>query len=293
ASTDNINFGGNVGDPGVTRIPQIRYTMPLGGWGIPGAFSVSAEAPETDGWTPGAGLIGSDAVAVAPAAFFNPFKSPSPDFTAAWYIPQPWGHMDFSAVIRPILEVKDGAFVDRQYTGYGVHFGGSVRPAWFGWARDYITWQFTYGDGIGRYMGGNTTEFSLVTNYPAAAPASAAAAANIIVKPTVSWGGNTGYQHRWTPTLRSNISAGILHHDISNVGNAAAGFVCPARSAAALAGTGGCGLNKELVSAELNLIWNPVPFADIGIEYFHGHRLVLSNLKGDVNGLISRFKVNF
>jgi len=50
---------------------------------------------------------------------------------------------------------------------------------------------------------------------------------------------------------------------------------------------------QELISTELNLIWNPVPFADIGIEYFHGHRLVLSNLKGDVNGVISRFRVNF
>jgi hypothetical protein len=292
ASTDNINFGGNVGDPGVTRIPQIRYTMPLAGWGIAGAFSVSAEAPETDGWTIGGGLIGADATAVAPAAFFNPFKSPSPDFTMAWYIPQPWGHMDFSAVVRPVLEIKDGAFIDRQYTGYGFHFGGDVKPGWFGWARDDITWQFTYGDGIGRYMGGNTSEFSLVSNFGAAAPATAAAAANILVKPTVSWGGNTGYQHRWTPTLRSNISAGIMHHDISNVGNAAAGFVCPTRAAAST-GAGGCGLNKELISSEINLIWNPVPFADIGIEYFHGHRLVLSNLKGDVNGVISRFRVNF
>lgn len=34
---------------------------------------------------------------------------------------------------------------------------------------------------------------------------------------------------------------------------------------------------------------NPVPFADVGIEYFDGHRLVLSNLKGDVNSIISRF----
>jgi hypothetical protein len=288
--TENINFGGNVGNSGVTRIPQIRYTMPLAGWGIPGAFSVSAEAPETDGWTIGAGLVGSDATPAA--GVVNPFKSPSPDFTMAWYIPQPWGHMDFSAVIRPTLEMKDGNFIDRQYTGYGVHFSGDVKPHWFGWDRDYITWQFTYGDGIGRYLGGNTSEFAMATNFGAGAPASAAAAANILSKTTVSWGGNTGYQHRWTPTLRSNISAGIQHHDISNVGNAAAGFVCPTRAAASI-GASGCGLNKELISTELNLIWNPVPFADIGIEYFHGHRLVLSNLKGDVNGVISRFRVNF
>ena len=71
------------------------------------------------------------------------------------------------------------------------------------------------------------------------------------------------------------------------------GFVCQGRTAAALAGTGNCGLNKEFTTAEVNLIWNPVPFADVGVEYFHGHRLVLSNLKGDVNGIISRFRVNF
>ena len=60
-----------------------------------------------------------------------------------------------------------------------------------------------------------------------------------------------------------------------------------------MAGAGNCGLNKELLASEVNLIWNPVPFADVGVEYFWGHRLVLSNLKGDVNGVISRFRVNF
>ena len=306
ASTDNINFGGNVGDPGVTRITQVRYTQPLAAWGFPGAFSVSAEAPETDGVV-AAGLFSSDSTSQNPAfttcavagaagatcalgAVVNPFKTPAPDLTAAWYIPQPWGHMDFSAVLRPTLQVKDGQFVDRTFTGYGVHFGGDVKPHWFGWDKDGITWQFVWGDGIGRYMGGNSTEFSLITNYPAATIATAAAAKALRVRTTVSWGGNTSYQHWWTPTLRSNISAGILHHDINNLGGAF-GFVCS--GAAKFSGAGNCGLNKELISSEVNLIWNPVPFGDIGIEYFHGHRLVLSNLKGDVNGLISRFRINF
>jgi hypothetical protein len=43
-------------------------------------------------------------------------------------------------------------------------------------------------------------------------------------------------------------------------------------------------------SAERN--WNPVPFGDIDIEYLWGHR-VLSNLKRDVSGLISRFRMSF
>ena len=47
ANAEILDFGGNVGDPGVVRIPQIRYTQPLG-WGWGGALSFSAETPETD-----------------------------------------------------------------------------------------------------------------------------------------------------------------------------------------------------------------------------------------------------
>src|SRR5262249_50643318 len=152
-------------------------------------------------------------------------------------------------------------------------------------------WQFTYGNGLGRYMSGNTSEFALVTNYPVLAPTSAAAAANVLIRPTVSWGGNVSYQHRWNPTMRSNIGFGIINHDITNVGNPAIGFVCS--GAARFSGGGGCGLNKRLIGTEVNFIWNPVPFADVGVEYYWGHRTVLANLKGDVNGIISRFRVNF
>jgi hypothetical protein len=110
------------------------------------------------------------------------------------------------------------------------------------------------------------------------------------VRTTVEWGGELGYQHRWTPTLRSNINAGISHHDISNLGGPA-GFVCA--GAARTTGAGGCGLNKEIVTSHLNLIWSPVPFVDVGVEYMYGHRLVLANLKGDENVLISKFAVKF
>src|SRR5437764_7085347 len=73
-----LEFGGHVGSPGVPRIPQIRYTQPLAPWALPGAVSASAEAPETEGRLSGVGIVGSDAVAVAPAAFLNPFKTPAP-----------------------------------------------------------------------------------------------------------------------------------------------------------------------------------------------------------------------
>src|SRR5437764_826070 len=103
--SENINFGGVSGNAGVTRLPQVRYTMPLAPYGWLGAFSVSAEAPETDGVTV-AGLFASDATSQNPtftctaitvgpagglpvgatacatlASAANPFKPPSPDFT--------------------------------------------------------------------------------------------------------------------------------------------------------------------------------------------------------------------
>ena len=143
-----------------------------------------------------------------------------------------------------------------------------------------------------------------MTNYPAAIPATAGAAGNVLIKPTVGWGGNVGYRHLWLPNLRSTISAGVLHHDIpTNLrtitpagSTTAVSAVCsnsgPSPTAANI-GSGGCGLNKELVNAHVNLIWNPVPFADLGIEYTWAHRVVVSNLKGDLNALITRFRVQF
>ncbi|HWB51703.1 MAG TPA: DcaP family trimeric outer membrane transporter, partial [Stellaceae bacterium] len=44
ANAEVIDFGGNVGEPGHVRVPQVRYTMPAY-WGS--SFSVSAETPET------------------------------------------------------------------------------------------------------------------------------------------------------------------------------------------------------------------------------------------------------
>src|SRR5580704_19493321 len=57
ANAETLDFGGNVGEPGHVRVPQVRYTV-----GVPfgGSFSVSAETAETDIGT-GAGVEGSDA----------------------------------------------------------------------------------------------------------------------------------------------------------------------------------------------------------------------------------------
>jgi hypothetical protein len=47
-------------------------------------------------------------------------------------LPQPWGHIDVSGVLRPGIDVTDGHFFDKQYIGYGGHIGIDVKPGWLG-----------------------------------------------------------------------------------------------------------------------------------------------------------------
>ena len=162
----------------------------------------------------------------------NPAKATAPDLTAAYYIPQPWGHLDFSAVLRPGIDVDDGKYFARDYIGYGGHIGIDFKPGWFGWAKDDFILQFEGGDTIGSYVN-QSGNFDLATNYglPATSatnptgtnaiggtyggfngPTTAASAAAIIFKPTQEMGGELGYQHWWTDNLRSNINAGFNAH---------------------------------------------------------------------------------
>src|SRR5215472_16409863 len=80
ANAEVIDFGGNVGEPGRVRVPQVRYTMPAW-WG--GSFSVSAETPETIIATP-VGLEASDAGVVPTLTTSCPLSAagaPTPSVT--------------------------------------------------------------------------------------------------------------------------------------------------------------------------------------------------------------------
>ena len=335
ADPPQLEFGGQVGSPGISKIPQIRYTQPLVPYGFPGALSVSVEAPETDSWTAGQGQVatdnGANPTAASPALTctsatsaalgttttcsipgnlpaVNPTKSPAPDLTAAWYVPQPWGHLDMSLVYRPTLQFKDGRFVDQTMSGYGGQISGDVKPGWFGWAKDDITFHMVAGEGIGRYVGANISMVDIVSNYPVLSPTDQLTGSLVKLKTVTAFGGNASYRHWWTDSIRTYAAAGIQHMDLPNnlrtipvsaagavgIGTNGINPVCPGGiNAARLGGNGGCGLNRELVSASFGTVWSPVSFVDVGMEYAYGHRLVLSGLKGDINAAVGRIVVRF
>jgi hypothetical protein len=143
ADTESMEFGGSMGTTGGYRIPQVRYTL-AGPYGS--AWSVSAEQPTSSVLTPG-GIVSSDTntsgtvlVGTLPnisticngvpctgagTAITDPGRTIAPVLTAASYWAQPWGHVDFAALLNP-LNFNDGKYIDRTYLGYGGHFSGDV-----------------------------------------------------------------------------------------------------------------------------------------------------------------------
>jgi hypothetical protein len=317
ADTESMEFGGAAGSTGGYRVPQVRYTL-AGPYGS--AFSVSAEQPTTGLIVP-SGTISNDQLLsgaaaqqggantpiapLIPATGFcngvpcigtgivagtttqaNPAQVFAPVLTAASYWAQPWGHVDFAGVLVP-NRINDGKFVDRTFLGYGGHVAGDVKPGWFGWVKDDFLFSFVAGEGIGNYSsGGLSTAFNEATNFSIATACATptptctglAAASNILVSQIFAYSANGGYQHWWTPNLRTTIAAGVAHQDVNSR------LIGPTEANAA---------NKEIWNAFVNLVWNPVAFITTGVQYMYGHRVVVSNAKGNENVLIGKFRVAF
>jgi Porin subfamily len=305
ADTESMEFGGAMGSTGGQRIPQIRYTIatPFGG-----ALSVSAENPTVAVTTPAGlltndsnvgGLPGGPGTATIPAicngvpctgagtqvqgAIAKPI---APNLTIANYWAQPWGHVDFAGVLVP-MQFNDGHFISREYLGYGGHFSGDVKPGWFGLAKDDFLFSFVAGEGIGSYLaGGWSNSTAMASNFtvatacatPVAGCQGGLAASNVLFKPVFQYSANGGYQHWWTPNLRSTIAAGIAHQDVNSQ------LIGPAQSST---------FTKEQWNAFANLVWNPVAFITTGVQYMYGTRVVVANGKGHENVLIAKWRVAF
>jgi hypothetical protein len=316
AQPELFDFGGDFAF-GYARAPQFGYKMPLPWLGA--TFFAGAVYPtttldtaagqistDTAGGTFGTVLPATGAGAVTGLAV-NPTKSTFPDanFVLNWQ--QPWGHLQLGAVVQD-LEMDDGALISKQYIGYGGGVSGDVKPLWFGWMKDDLTFGAYAGDGLDRYatdgtgtapvgaaglatnfggpglygqaaVPGSVSPLGIVLPGVAAGPLTPAAAAMIRAATISVWSGQASYQHWWSPVLRSTASFSVVHWNVPTnlVGKSAATF----------------NMNEELVSSHLNLIWSPVAFIDTGIEYTYGHRMTIFNAKGDENAIDLAFKVKF
>jgi hypothetical protein len=306
ADTESMEFGGAMGSTGGQRIPQVRYTL-AGPWGS--AFSVSAESPWTSMQTP-AGILSSDSnvgglpggpgaptpigticngvpcTGAGTAIQGNIARNSAPNLTAASYWAQPWGHVDFAGLLR-FLDVNDGRYISKKFIGYGGHVSGDVKPGWFGWNKDDFLFSFVAGEAIGGYSsGGWSLAVPLATNFtvttacanPQPGCIGGNAASNVLFDTVFGYSANGGYQHWWTPNLRSTIAAGIAHQDINSQ------LIGPNQASST---------SKEQWNAFVNLVWNPVAFITTGVEYMYGKRIVVANGKGQEQVLIGKWRVAF
>jgi hypothetical protein len=280
--------------------PSPNYAGPFGSFftdtnQIPGIASCSAlTTPAITTTATGTAVIGGTTVAnnitnacLGNAAFFNPSQDIAPNFVARWRIEQPWGHIQAGTQVITYT-LNDGMFLNRSFIGYG----GSLSGNFFTWGKDNLTWGVAGGDGLGDGVANN---IGVATNFGGALTGQAVNAtdsrstfttnrglydASVLATTIVSWSGRVGYQHWWTPELRSTVDFSVNHNDIPG---------------ALLQATGrnATGNNKELNLAHANLIWSPVAFVDLGVEGAWGHRVTVGNQKGDAWTLQTSMKFRF
>jgi hypothetical protein len=320
ADPELIDTGGDTAGNGRTRIPQIRYTF-AGPDGISLALAAEQPVSEfaspvgmfTDGGshdTPATAACPTgnlaapnlDTTACIPnATAFNAAKSNWPNAVVRARFEQPWGHIQVGFVANnPGL--NDGRFLDKTWFGYGGAITGDVKPFFsipgpFGlpgaWNKDDITFGVIMGEGggyigstqavatnFGGTLGGlNPTTVGGFATGPLGSPGCSFTSTTVpclavrqrydalVTGSTISAiGAHASYQHWWTPDLRSNITIGWTHQDVSQ----------------RLIGPGTGAINKELMISHVNLFWTAIANVDLAVEGGWGHRIVMSNLKGDM-----------
>jgi len=184
-----------------------------------------------------------------------------PDFVAKLDYTGNFGQLHVAGIVRK-LSYENGAY-DDSVTGWGVSAGGKIL---FGPDKRHdLRFTATYGHGMGRY---------LAVGYVADA-AYDATSATPGLKTIDNFAGFAALKLGWTPTIRSSFIASYQDADYPD------GIVIPALA------------NKQAWSLAGNLFWSPVKNLDLGVEYRHGQRKVVSGDKGRLDRVEMAAKYTF
>ena len=147
--------------------------------------------------------------------------------------PGSW-HVRLNGILRELeVELPSGQRVNDE--GWGLALTGSLRLL----EHDKLAVGATYGEGLGRYLLGLAPGAAAVID-----PASRS------LKVRDNWGGFTVYSHQWQPGLRSAAILGYAEAGIEDF-----------QPGSAFSNT---------TYAGANLLWSPLPYLTLGIEYVYG-----------------------
>jgi Porin subfamily len=201
----------------------------------------------------------ASALATGPALTENDDDS-IPDVAARVNISGGLGDFAIAGLFRQ-LKVDNG-ILDDTATGYGVSASGKI---FLTKDKAYnVSFMATYGSGIGRYVGLNFAPDAIFD-----ATGKLRTVDNFAAFGAVRLG--------WTPTVRSNIMVSYQKADYPG-GFAAGTFNAYNESAWSVAG---------------NVFYTPVKGLDLGIEYRHGERKLVSGVSGSLNRIELAAKFSF
>lgn len=183
-----------------------------------------------------------------------------PDLVAKLAYKGAIGELHLAGLVRQ-LSARDNGVGDTAM-GWGVTAGGKVP---FGpQGRHDLRFLATYGHGMGRYF---------TVGYAPDAIYDPAVGNRLHVVDNVA--GFAALKLGWTPTIRSTFMAGYQHADYPD------GILLPGLA------------NRAAYSFAGNLFWSPVKQLDLGIEYRHAQREVVSGLKGQMDRVEMAAKFTF
>jgi DcaP outer membrane protein len=267
---ETVNFATNLNQSFV-RQPQIRATATLAP-GLTGQLSI--EMPDTQ-FTSVAGTFTQTST---PGGFpgLSPAFASLPDLLGRLTYSENGLVLDLRGLARDLSIHTEGTAaappaLTRDALGWGVAGTARFPMRWLASAfgPDELIGMTYYGEGIGRYFGGNTFGQDALSNVGLPSTAS-----DFSIDPLPTYGVTGAYRHFWTPQLRSNF---VYSYAWQQYPSYALLFTPGSASATSL--------NSNMGQAIVNLIWSPFAvlrgnavgtgWLDVGLEYVFTHRDVL------------------
>jgi hypothetical protein len=266
---ETVNFATNLNQSSV-RQPQLRAIATL----APGLTGqVSLEMPDTQ-YTSVAGVFTQNAT---PTGFsgLSPALTLAPDLLGRLEYRDNGMVLDMRGLLRELSIHTDGTAaappaLKRDAAGWGVAGTARFPMRWLSDALgpDELMGVAYYGQGIGRYFGGNTFGQDALSNIGLPGVTT-----DFSLDPLPTYGASIAYRRFWVPELRSNF---VYSYAWQQYPSYALLFVPGSTSATSL--------NSTMQQAIVNLIWSPFAelrgntvatgWLDVGLEYVYTHRNV-------------------
>ena len=177
-----------------------------------------------------------------------------PDFVARYTASLGDGYIKIAGLVRELDCETD--LVDDSQTAFGLSVSGKHMLG-----DDDLRWMATAGNGTGRYLGLNTSNDVVLDDSGK-------------LDAIGQWGGFVSYRHFWDPEWRSNLTLSYLSNDNDVT-------------------LTGAGVTRNVYSAHLNLLYQPVEKMTVGGEIMFAERTLENDTSGDMTRMLLSAKFSF